>query len=36
LPVLTASQGRAFVLFTSYYAMHKAYDFLKQRVPSNC
>ena len=33
LPVLTASQGRAFVLFTSYYAMHKAYDFLKQRLP---
>lgn len=33
LPVLTASQGRAFVLFTSYYAMHKAYDFLKQMLP---
>ena len=33
LPVLTASQGRAFVLFTSYYAMHKAHDFLKQRLP---
>jgi ATP-dependent DNA helicase DinG len=33
LPVLTASQGRAFVLFTSYYAMHKAFDFLKQRLP---
>jgi len=33
LPVLLASEGRAFVLFTSYYAMHKAYDFLKQRLP---
>ncbi len=33
LPVLTASQGRAFVLFTSYYAMHKAYDYLKQMLP---
>lgn len=33
LPVLSASQGRAFVLFTSYYAMNKAYDFLKQRLP---
>jgi len=33
LPVLTASEGRAFVLFTSYYAMHKAHDFLKQRLP---
>lgn len=33
LPVLKASQGRAFVLFTSYYAMHKAYDFLKQMLP---
>lgn len=33
LPVLTASQGRAFVLFTSYYAMHKAHDYLKQMLP---
>ncbi|MCK4833423.1 MAG: ATP-dependent DNA helicase [Gammaproteobacteria bacterium] len=33
LPVLRASQGRAFVLFTSYYAMHKAYDYLKQMLP---
>ena len=33
LPVLNASQGRAFVLFTSYYAMHKAHDFLKQMLP---
>jgi ATP-dependent DNA helicase DinG len=33
LPVLNASRGRAFVLFTSYYAMHKAHDFLKQRLP---
>ncbi len=33
LPVLQASQGRAFVLFTSYYAMHKAYDYLKQMLP---
>lgn len=33
IPVLQASEGRAFVLFTSYYAMHKAYDYLKQRLP---
>ena len=33
LPVLTASEGRAFVLFTSYYAMHKAHDYLKQMLP---
>jgi len=33
LPVLLASEGRAFVLFTSYYAMHKAYDYLKQMLP---
>ena len=32
LPVLQASEGRAFVLFTSYYAMHKAHDYLKQRL----
>lgn len=32
LPVLKASEGRAFVLFTSYYAMHKAYDYLKQML----
>ncbi|VAW54291.1 DinG family ATP-dependent helicase YoaA [hydrothermal vent metagenome] len=33
IPVLTASQGRAFVLFTSYYAMYKARDYLKQMLP---
>jgi ATP-dependent DNA helicase DinG len=33
LPVLTASKGRAFILFTSYYAMYKARDFLRQRLP---
>ncbi|MFV2004658.1 MAG: ATP-dependent DNA helicase [Gammaproteobacteria bacterium] len=33
LPVLKASEGRAFVLFTSYYAMYKARDYLKQRLP---
>ena len=33
IPVLNASRGRAFLLFTSYYAMHKAYDYLKQRLP---
>ena len=33
IPVLKASEGRAFVLFTSYYAMHKAHDYLKQRLP---
>ncbi|HHJ36180.1 MAG TPA: ATP-dependent DNA helicase, partial [Gammaproteobacteria bacterium] len=33
IPVLKASQGRAFVLFTSYYAMYKARDFLKQMLP---
>lgn len=33
LPVLQASQGRAFVLFTSYYAMHQARDYLKQMLP---
>jgi len=32
VPVLKASQGRAFVLFTSYYAMYKARDYLKQRL----
>ncbi|MBN4063603.1 ATP-dependent DNA helicase [Cardiobacterium sp. AH-315-I02] len=32
IPVLHASQGRAFILFTSYYAMHKAYDYLKQQM----
>ncbi len=32
LPVLQASQGRAFVLFTSYYAMHQAHDYLKQML----
>ena len=33
LPVLNASEGRAFILFTSYYAMHKAFDYLKQVLP---
>ncbi|HEB81740.1 MAG TPA: ATP-dependent DNA helicase [Gammaproteobacteria bacterium] len=33
LPVLQASRGRAFVLFTSYYAMNQAKDFLKTRLP---
>ena len=33
LPVLNASEGRAFILFTSYFAMHKAYDYLKQMLP---
>lgn len=33
LPVLQASKGRAFVLFTSYYAMYKARDYLKQMLP---
>jgi len=32
LPVLQASKGRAFVLFTSYYAMYKARDYLKQML----
>ncbi len=32
MPVLAASQGRAFLLFTSYYAMHKARDYLKQKM----
>ncbi len=32
IPVLRASEGRAFLLFTSYYAMHKAYDYLKQQM----
>jgi ATP-dependent DNA helicase DinG len=32
IPVLRASEGRAFVLFTSYYAMHKAYDYLKHKM----
>lgn len=33
VPVLLASEGRAFVLFTSYYAMHKAHDYLKTMLP---
>lgn len=33
LPVLQASRGRAFILFTSYYAMNQARDFLKSRLP---
>lgn len=32
LPVLKASEGRAFVLFTSYRAMHIAHDILKQKL----
>ena len=33
VPVLQASKGRAFVLFTSYSAMYKARDYLKQVLP---
>lgn len=33
VPVLRASEGRAFVLFTSYYAMNQARDYLKQMLP---
>ena len=33
VPVLQASEGRAFVLFTSYYAMNQARDYLKQMLP---
>ncbi|MBL4712244.1 MAG: ATP-dependent DNA helicase [Gammaproteobacteria bacterium] len=33
IPVLHASEGRAFVLFTSYYAMNKARDYLKTMLP---
>jgi ATP-dependent DNA helicase DinG len=33
VPVLQASQGRAFVLFTSYNAMNQARDYLKQMLP---
>lgn len=33
VPVLQASEGRAFVLFTSYYAMHQARDYLKKMLP---
>ena len=33
VPVLKASEGRAFVLFTSYYAMNQARDYLKQMLP---
>ncbi len=32
LPVLAASQGRAFLLFTSYRAMHTAFEMLKTSV----
>ncbi len=32
LPVLTASQGRAFILFTSYRAMHTAHNILKNKL----
>ena len=31
LPVLTASEGRAFILFTSYRALHTAHELLKQQ-----
>lgn len=31
--ILHITQGRAFVLFTSYYAMNKASDYLKERLP---
>ena len=33
VPVLKASEGRAFVLFTSYRAMNLARDYLKQMLP---
>lgn len=33
LPVLDATQGKAFILFTSYKALEFAYDFLKDRLP---
>lgn len=33
IPVLNASEGRAFVLFTSYSAMYKARDYLRQMLP---
>ena len=33
IPVLQASEGRAFVLFTSYYAMNQARDYLKRMLP---
>ncbi len=33
VPVLNASEGRAFVLFTSYRAMNLARDYLKQMLP---
>jgi len=33
VPVLNASKGRAFVLFTSYRAMNLARDYLKQMLP---
>ena len=32
LPVIKASDGRVFLLFTSYRAMNEANDFLKQRL----
>ncbi|MDH5393861.1 MAG: ATP-dependent DNA helicase, partial [Gammaproteobacteria bacterium] len=32
LPVIKSSDGRAFLLFTSYRAMNEANDFLKQRL----
>ncbi|MBX9686588.1 MAG: hypothetical protein K2X27_07790 [Candidatus Obscuribacterales bacterium] len=31
--ILDLSQGRAFVLFTSYTAMNNSYEFLKERIP---
>ena len=33
LPVLNASQGRAFLLFTSYRALREAADWLAERLP---
>lgn len=33
IPVLRASEGRAFVLFTSYSAMNQARDYLKKMLP---
>lgn len=32
LPVIAASNGRAFLLFTSYRAMNEAHEFLRQRL----
>lgn len=32
LPVIKASQGHTFLLFTSYFAMHKTYELLKNQL----